>query len=201
MQGKKWIKMNLKIQINFIIYYMNEIFDIIDFTKKYYNNFIFYKDDSVDVKLNKTIMFLIYTLIIFIIIGSKFGIVPLSLIGAIIFIKIFYKKEYFEEKKKCRKPTNDNPFMNPLFEADKLEACDATEREVLDKYYHNLNRNINDVFEKKTSQQYYKTNNVTTIPNKYGNFLKYIGMTYDQPDNNCKYDGVKCLAYNDLRIR
>jgi len=83
----------IKIQINFIIYYMNEIFDIIDFAKKYYNNFIFNNDDSIDVKLNKTIMFLIYTLIIFIIIGSKFGIVPLSLIGTIIFIKTFYKKE------------------------------------------------------------------------------------------------------------
>jgi hypothetical protein len=24
-------------------------------------------------------------------------------------------------------------------------------------------------------------------------------MTYDQPDNNCKYDGVNCLKYDDLR--
>ena len=54
----------IEFEKNFIIYYMNEIFDIIDFGKKYYNNFIFIKDDSVDVKLNKTIMFLIYTLII-----------------------------------------------------------------------------------------------------------------------------------------
>ena len=30
---------------------MNEIFDIIDFTKKYYNNFIFIHADNIDVKL------------------------------------------------------------------------------------------------------------------------------------------------------
>jgi hypothetical protein len=89
--------------------------------------------------------------------------------------------------------------MNPLFEVDNLEACDATEKEILAKYYHNLPRNMNDVFDKNTGQLYYKLNNVTSIPNKYGDFLKFIGSTKDQPDNNCKYDGVNCLKYDDLR--
>jgi ABC-type transport system involved in cytochrome c biogenesis ATPase subunit len=60
---------------------------------------------------------------------------------------------------------------------------------------------MKDLFDKKTGQLYYKTNNVTSIPNKYKDFLNFIGSTNDLKDNNCKYDGVNCLKYNDLRIR
>jgi hypothetical protein len=69
-------------------------------------------------------------------------------------------------------------------------------KEILSKYYDNLPRNMDDVFDRKTGQLYYKLNNVTTIPNKYDDFIKFIGSTKDQPDNNCKYDGVNCLKYN-----
>ena len=72
-------------------------------------------------------------------------------------------------------------------------------KEILAKYYDNLPRNMKDIFDRKTGQLYYKLNNVTSIPNNYGDFLKFTGMTYDQPDNNCKYDGVNCLKYDDLR--
>jgi len=174
---------------------MNEINYIINFVNKYYNNFIYESIDTMDEKINKSIMFLIYLLIIFIVLGSM----PVALIILLIFIKHVYIKEEFDPEKKCRVPTIDNPFMNPLYEVDNLEACDATDKEILAKYYHNLPRNMNDVFDKNTGQLYYKLNNVTSIPNKYGDFIKFIGSTKDQPDNNCKYDGVNCLKYNDLR--
>jgi len=178
---------------------MNEINYIINFVNKYYNNFIYESIDTMDEKINKSIMFLIYLLIIFIVLGSNLRTMPVALIILLIFIKHVYIKEEFDPEKKCRVPTIDNPFMNPLYEVDNLEACDATDKEILAKYYHNLPRNMNDVFDKNTGQLYYKLNNVTSIPNKYGDFIKFIGSTKDQPDNNCKYDGVNCLKYNDLR--
>jgi hypothetical protein len=178
---------------------MNEINYIINFVNKYYNNFIYESIDTMDEKINKSIMFLIYLLIIFIVLGSNLRTMPIALIILLIFIKHVYIKEEFDPEKKCRVPTIDNPFMNPLYEVDNLEACDATDKEILAKYYHNLPRNMNDVFDKNTGQLYYKLNNVTSIPNKYGDFIKFIGSTKDQPDNNCKYDGVNCLKYNDLR--
>ena len=178
---------------------MNEINYIINFVNKYYNNFIYESIHTMDEKINKSIMFLIYLLIIFIVLGSNLRTMPIALIILLIFIKHVYIKEEFDPEKKCRVPTIDNPFMNPLYEVDNLEACDATDKEILAKYYHNLPRNMNDVFDKNTGQLYYKLNNVTSIPNKYGDFIKFIGSTKDQPDNNCKYDGVNCLKYNDLR--
>jgi hypothetical protein len=178
---------------------MNEINYIINFVNTYYNNFIYDSIDTMDEKINKSIMFLIYLLIIFIVLGSNLRTMPIALIILLIFVKYTYIKEEFDPEKKCRLPTIDNPFMNPLFEVDNLEACDASEKEILAKYNHNLPRNMNDVFNKNSGQLYYKLNNVTTIPNKYDDFINFIGSTKDQPDNNCKYDGVNCLKYNDLR--
>jgi len=178
---------------------MREIYDIINFFGKYYNKFIMERSDSVDEKINKLIMFFTYLLLILMIIGSEYRNVSLGIIILLIIVKKLYIKEEFIQENKCRKPTIDNPFMNPLYENDNLEACKVNDKEIMDKYYNNLNRNINDVFEKKTGQLYYKTNNVTTIPNKYGDFLNFIKLSYDEPDNNCKYNGVNCLKYNDLR--
>jgi len=178
---------------------MNEINYIINFVGKYYNNFIYESSDTMDEKINKSIMFLIYLLIIFVVLGSNLRTMPIALIILLIFVKNVYIKEQFDPEKKCRLPTIDNPFMNPLYEIDNLEACDATEKEILAKYYDNLPRNMDDIFDRKTGQLYYKLNNVTSIPNKYGDFIKFIGSTKDQPDNNCKYDGVNCLKYDDLR--
>jgi hypothetical protein len=181
---------------------MKEIFDIIDFFKRYYNNFIFNISDDIEVKFNKSIMFCIYLIIIFWIIDrTEYYILPFSIIVFIIFCRNFYSKEKFIVEDKCRKPTIDNPFMNVLYENDNKEACDADYSEVLEKHYDGTYRNLNDLFDTRIGQLYFRTNNVTTLPNKYKDFLKFVGSTYDQPDNNCKNDGVNCLEYQDLRIR
>jgi len=181
---------------------MKELFDIINFFKRYYLSFIFKGTDTVDEKINKTIMFMIYLSIMFYYISSKISTLPISILLLLILIKLNYKREDFNNDTKCRKPTIDNPFMNPVLWYDGLEACkDVDDKEIMNKYNHNLKRNIRDVFEKNNGQPYYKTNNVTTVPNKYKEFLDFVGMTYDEKDNNCKYDGVNCMKYNDLRIR
>ena len=175
---------------------MKEIFDIINFFNIYYQNFIFSINDDIDIKLNKSIMFLIYTSILLIILRSEYISIPLALIVVIIIIKSLYIREQFSDNTKCRKSTVDNPFMNELFEVDGLEPCQVDDKEIMNNYYNNLNRNINDVFEKRTGQLYYRPK---SIPHKYENFLKFIGSTRDEPDNNCKYNGTNCLDYGDLR--
>ena len=182
---------------------MKEIFDIINFINKYYNKFIITKDDQVDEQINKSIMFLIYISIVFIFLSSNMSALSISILIVLIIIKINYTKEKFNIEKKCRKPTNDNPFMNVLMKDDGLEACDVSEKEILDKYNNNLYRNINDVFDKNNGQLYFRTNNVTTLPtlpNKYAEFLNFIKLENKEPDDNCKYDGVNCEKYNDIKL-
>ena len=181
---------------------MKEFFDIIEFFNKYYNNFIFNISDDIDNKFNKIIMFCTYLILILWIVGrTEYYIFPFSIIIFIIFSRNFYNKEKFVVQDNCRKPTINNPFMNVLYENDNKEACDANQEEILEKHYDGVYRNPNDLFDTKIGQLYFRTNNVTTLPNKYKEFLNYIGSTYDQPKNNCKYDGVNCLEYNDIRIR
>jgi hypothetical protein len=110
---------------------MKEIFDIITFINTYYNNFIFNGIDDIDIKIDKSIMFLIYIFIIFIILRSAYNVIPVVLIVILLIIKINYKRDIFITKEKCRRPTKDNPFMNILFEAEKEEACtDVDEKEI-----------------------------------------------------------------------
>lgn len=181
---------------------MKELLDIINFFKIYYNNFIFNISDDIEVKFNKSIMFCLYLILIFWVIDRvDYYIFPFSIIIFILFARNFYSKEKFIVEDKCRQPTVDNPFMNVLYENDGKEACDAEYSDVLKKHYDGVYRNPNDLFDKRIGQLYFKTNNVTTLPNKYKDFLKYIGSSYDMPDNNCKYDGVNCLEYQDIRIR
>jgi hypothetical protein len=181
---------------------MRELFDFIDFINIYYNNFIFTVSDDIEVKFSKTNMFCLYLIFIFWVIDRTDYIIFLSTIIILIyFIRTFYSKEKFVIEDNCRKPTVDNPFMNVLYENDNKEACDAEYSEVLEKHYDGLYRNPNDLFDTRVGQLSFRTNNVTTLPNKYKDFLNYVGSTYGQPDNNCKYDGVNCLEYQDIRIR
>jgi hypothetical protein len=181
--------------------YIKKLNDIIIFFKKYYIDFIFKQSDTIDEKLDKIIMFVIYLTTLFYFISSPFMTLSLIILIFLIFIKLTYNKKEFFNFKNCRKPTIDNPFMNPLLVQDGLEACDVSEDEKLNKYYHNLKRNTKDVFEKNTGQIYYQTNNVTTVPNKYKDFLNFIGMTYNEKDNNCKYDGLNCRIVQDFKYR
>ena len=181
---------------------MSELYDIINFFKIYYNNFIIKIDDKLNDKLNKLIMFFIYLLIIFIIFGSNLRSIPLALIFFILLIKFLYIKEEFDQKIKCRKPTINNPFMNTLYVNDGLIACENVSDKEIDKNFNdNINKNNNDIFNKNNGQLYFRTNAVTSFDNNYKSFKDFIGFTYDEKDNNCKYNGVNCLKENNLKHR
>jgi hypothetical protein len=118
--------------------------------------------------------------------------------------KIKYSFEDYKNYKKssCRKPTADNPFMNPTsndFELeDPPEACNAEDDEIQDKivnfFNEGLYRDVGDLFEKENSQRQFYTVPQMNPPDQTA-FAKWLYGT----DDICKVDQSKCLRYEDLR--
>lgn len=113
-------------------------------------------------------------------------------------------KDY--EKNTCRKPTVDNPFMNPSIteygNGDPPAACNSNDDEIKESikvnFDHQLFRNVGDVWERENSQRQFYTMPNTAIPNNQVEFAKWL---YKLPaSSNCKEEG-NCLRYDDLRIR
>lgn len=110
------------------------------------------------------------------------------------------------EKATCRKPTKDNPFMNPLLNDistyPELQpvACNADDEdvkeEIVDCYNEDLYRDVSDLFERQNSQrQFY------TMPQTYPNDQKSFADWCYKNDNICKVDQSNCLKYEDLRYK
>nr|QPI16561.1 MAG: hypothetical protein NIOZUU159_00050 [Virus NIOZ-UU159] len=104
--------------------------------------------------------------------------------------------------KKCIKPTENNPFMNPNILTTKkgnedYEACSINNKNVnknINKFfYQKIFRNADDIYDKSTLDRQFYTVPSTTIPNdreKLGEWLYVRGPT-------CKEgNGIKC--YNNL---
>lgn len=110
------------------------------------------------------------------------------------------------EKAICRKPSSDNPFMNPLLNDITVDpelppvACNADDEEIQDKvvdcFNEDLYRDVGDLFERHNSQrQFY------TVPQLYPNDQKSFAEWLYKTDNICKVDQSKCLRYEDLRFK
>lgn len=110
------------------------------------------------------------------------------------------------EKAICRKPTKENPYMNPLLNDittyPELQpvACNADDeniKETITKCYNeDLYRDVEDLFEKQNSQrQFY------TVPQMYPNDQKSFAEWCYKNDNICKVDQSNCLKYEDLRYK
>lgn len=115
-----------------------------------------------------------------------------------------------EEMKKyndatCRKPTRDNPFMNPTITDynvdDPPQACNADDEDIKDEIKMNFNkdlyRNVEDLWEKKNSQRQFYTLPTTSVPNDQDGFAKWL---YKSP-YTCKEDNMQCLKYDDVRYK
>lgn len=117
-------------------------------------------------------------------------------------IKYNYKDYEFYKKNSCKKPTPNNPFMNPTvndFELDfQPEACNADDEEIKQQIDNSFNeglfRDVSDVFEIENSQrQFY------TVPNMNPpDTITFANWLY-KPTNICKTDQTKCLRYEDIR--
>jgi hypothetical protein len=109
------------------------------------------------------------------------------------------------QKAKCRKPTKDNPFMNPPITDFSKEfspaACNADDEdiknEIDDTFNTDLYRDVQDLFNVKNSQRQFYTVPVTSIPNDQQGFAEWL---YKQP-MTCKENSEMCLRYEDLRYK
>ena len=108
------------------------------------------------------------------------------------------------EMNRCRKPTVDNPFMNPSADDFNKEnvpvACNADDEDInkdIDlKFNADLYRDIEDVFNKKNSQRQFYTI-AHNVPNDQEAFARWC---YKFP-KTCKTDQERCLEYEDLRTK
>lgn len=116
------------------------------------------------------------------------------------------------EKNKCRRPTKDNPFMNPSIvdfnsTSGQIMACNANDEDIdnnIDnmqsetrlKFNEDMYRNLDDVFDRKNSQRQFYTV-AHNVPNDQDAFAKWC---YKMP-SNCKTNQTKCLKYQDLRTK
>lgn len=113
-------------------------------------------------------------------------------------------KDY--EKNTCRRPTNDNPMMNPSateFDAgDPPAACNADDDDIKESikvnFNHQLFRNVDELWERENSQRQFYTMPNTSIPNNQVEFAKWLYKL--PPSDNCKEDN-NCLRYDDVRFR
>lgn len=109
------------------------------------------------------------------------------------------------EKATCRRPTRDNPFMNPNishYGTDKSPgACNIEDPEIADEvelYFNkDLYRDVEDIWNRKNSQRQFYTIPSTSIPNKQKEFANWL---YDIPFS-CKQNQQNCLRYEDIRFR
>ena len=107
------------------------------------------------------------------------------------------------DKNMCRRPTPNNPFMNPgLLEfgtENPPVACNVNDEEIKEdikvNYDHMLFRDVSDVWERQNSQRNFFTLPNTAIPNNQTEFAKWL---YWIPGfANCKESG-NCLRYDSL---
>ncbi len=107
------------------------------------------------------------------------------------------------QRNTCRKPTNDNPFMNPAVtdfnNGEPPAACNVEDEEIQDQmmvhFNHNLFRDVDELWERENSQRQFYTLPNTGVPNNQTEFAKWL---YNIP-KTCKEDGAGCLRYEDLR--
>ena len=108
-------------------------------------------------------------------------------------------------KATCKRPTANNPFMNPLVSEYNTEnppqACNADDddikEEIEDKFNENLFMDIDDLFNIKNSQRQFYTIPVPAIPNdqtEFANWLYKSALT-------CKEDQEQCLRYEPLQFK
>ncbi|QKF93976.1 hypothetical protein QKU48_gp0518 [Fadolivirus algeromassiliense] len=110
-------------------------------------------------------------------------------------------------KNTCRRPTPNNPFMNPAAvefgNGDPPAACNAEDDEIKDNikvnFNHQLFRDVDELWERENSQRQFYTIPNTAIPNNQKEFAEWL---YKLPSSaNCKESQEGCLRYDPLRVR
>lgn len=107
-----------------------------------------------------------------------------------------------------RKPTSDNPFMNPIltdYNTENIPVASNTDdenikNEIKNSFNKDLFRDLNDLYDRKSSDRVFYTVPGGSIPNDQDSFAKWC---YGSPQTCQEGNGLSCLRkYNeDLRYR
>lgn len=105
----------------------------------------------------------------------------------------------------CRKPTEDNPFMNPLasdYNKECPKACNVDDEDLpklqheIDQMFNkDLYKDTNDLFDVKNAQRQFYTIPEGGIPHDQPAFAEWL---YKTP-KTCKEDPSQCTNFEDLR--
>lgn len=121
--------------------------------------------------------------------------------------KSLYTLDELDDYRKytCRKPTPDNPYMNPFItdhnNTNIPEACNSNDNNIKDEITKNFNRDlfmdVDDAFDKANSQRQFYTVPNTGVPS---NLIDFANWLYKSPVT-CKEDQEQCLRYEDIRFK
>lgn len=117
-------------------------------------------------------------------------------------INYLLNEEQLYKKQSQRKPTKDNPFMNPSvndFNSENIIVPSNSDdkdiqQDIELKYNDDIYKDIHDVFNKKNSQRQFFTV-AHNIPNDQEGFARWC---YKFPPT-CKTTNNRCLRYEDIR--
>jgi len=104
----------------------------------------------------------------------------------------------------CRRPTPDNPFMNPTITdfntSTPAVACNSDDEDIKEEINRSFNQglymDLNDLFNVKNSQRMWYTVPMPAIPPDTIALAKWL---WKQPET-CKNSSQYCLRYSDLRF-
>lgn len=113
------------------------------------------------------------------------------------------EKKKLEKYHSCRRSTIDNPMGNilPFDPTPHLKACDEKKEVIDDNLFHGYLRDPNDDNNEGKMRQFV-TLPVTSIHDNRDDFIHFLYNGHEEDDNeykSCKYDGVNCERYRDLR--
>jgi len=112
-------------------------------------------------------------------------------------------------KKNCKKPTIDNPFMNFNVENFNVKeddyvppvACNADDKEIKDdiviKFDERLFKNADQLWGNENSQRQFYTRPIQTIPNQQTEFAKWLWHV----PKTCKENQEECYRYENLKYK
>lgn len=177
------------------------------------------KTMNINEKLNSIVRLTFYISIFMIIYSQDINYIFICILGLIITFllskgidKFNYLDEFKNFKKKYFFPTSENPFTNILlnnYDKPSQESIfndnllnenqkNKINKEIEDNFNKNLFRDIDDVFNRNNSQRQFYTTPITSIPNKQGEFGKWL---YDT--TSCKENNEECYKnlYNPLNTK
>jgi hypothetical protein len=182
--------------------------------------FVPLKNMSLSEKLNSLVRFCFYLGVLLFFYYDNFQYMYIPVFG-LLFTYFIYNRDsivdensekFKDDKRPCRRPTIDNPFMNPnlvternldyqpcrIYDEKELEEDQKLKQEVDNAFNHNLYKDIDDPYDKVNSQRQFFTVPATTIPNDQMAFAKWL-----YTDNKvCKSgDQDACLRYEDVRFQ